>query len=479
MRETSIRKLFDRSPDVVIRPVAFGEGRSAETILLIFCTTLCDIERIDEIVLPRLYRAASAGGGRQLVKTIPQLLSAVPMEFNEEYLVEEVFGGTLILFHEQTGALFTLGMSKRPNRNVEETNTEVSVRGPRDGFIEDLNTNIALIRKRLRTPTLTYEQFVIGRRSKTQVALLYMTDITRDDVIAEVRDRIKQVDVDLLPSIESLGKTVATSSYRFFPAFIFTGRPDFAADALVNGRFLILMDGDPTCMIAPVELLYLLKTAEDNRLASVYVMAERMIRLVGLFFALFMPAFWTALVVYHQDQLPYRMLATVTMARQGVPFPAGFESFIMLFLFELFREAGARMPKAVGQTLSVVGGLIIGDAAIRAGLASPGQVVVIAMSFVATSTLVHHSLTGTASLLRMFFLLVSTLLGMYGVVLSFIGLILCWTNIEYFGVHYLASINYSNFRQLFAATLFLPYHELRKRAKFLRLKDETSGGDEG
>lgn len=479
MRETSIRKLFEKSPDVVIRTIAFGEGRGAESIVLVFCELLCDSERLDEIVLPRLYRAASHGGGRQLEKMIPQLLSAVQMEWNEEQIVQDVFKGTLILCHAQTGALFKMELAKRPNRNVEETTTEVSIRGPRDGFIEDLNTNIALIRKRMRSTTLTYERFVVGRRSKTEVALMYMTDITREDVIAEVRDRITQIDIDMLSSIESLGKMVANTSYRFFPAFVVSGRPDFAADALVNGRFLILVDGDPTCLIAPVELLFLLKTAEDNRAASVYVMAERLIRLTGLLFALFMPAFWTALVVYHQDQLPYRMLATVTMARQGVPMPAGFESFLMLFLFELFREAGARLPKAVGQTLSVVGGLIIGDAAIRAGLASPGQVVVIAMSFVATSTLVHHSLTGTASLLRMFFLVVSNVLGMYGVVLSFIGLILCLTNIEYFGVRYLASFNYSNLRQLFASALYLPLHELRKRPEFLRVKDDTSGGGKG
>lgn len=478
MRREKLNKLFESCPDVILRTLRLGEGRTTEEIDLIYCESLCDTERIDAIVLPRLYRSYETSGVQAVQADGVPLLSMVEIEPNEEQVEQTVFNGSLLLFFAKSDRLYELDLSRRPNRNVEETNTEVSIRGPRDGFIEDLQTNIALIRKRLRTTTLTFERFYLGRRSKTPIVLMYVTDITRDDVIAQVRERIQKMDIDVLSSIEALGRIIANSSYRLFPALVYSGRPDFAAEAVMNGRFVILMDGEPTCLIGPVELLFLLKTAEDSRVAPIFVMLERMIRLFGLFFAIFLPAFWTAMVVYQQDQIPYRMLATLTIARQGVPMPAGFESVLMLFLFELFREAGARLPKVVGQTLSVVGGLIIGDAAISAGLASPAQVVVVATSVVATSTLVHHSLTGTAVLIRMAALLVSSVLGIYGVVLFAIAMLVALINVEYFGVPYLSSFNYSSPRQLLSSVLFLPRHEMRKRPKFLRLKDETAGGDD-
>ncbi|WP_243652929.1 spore germination protein [Tumebacillus sp. BK434] len=477
MRKKNILKLFEGCPDVIVRTIRAGSGGMTEELDLIYCENLCDIKRIDDIIIPRMLQILEEFGFQATPAGETSLFSLVQIEWDEDLAEQKVFNGSLLLFHVQSGQLYELPVPKRPKRNVEETNTEVSIRGPRDGFIEDLQTNIALIRKRLRTTSLTYETFHLGKRTKTPVVLMYVTDMTRDDVLGQVRERIKQIDIDVLPSLEALGRMVSNSSYRFFPVFVYSGRPDFAADSLMNGRFVILMDGEPTCMIAPVDLLFVLKTAEDSRVAPVFVMFERLIRLFGLFFAIYLPAFWTAMVVHHQDQIPFRMLATLTIARQGVPLPAGMESFLMLFLFELFREAGARMPKVVGQTLSVVGGLIIGDAAISAGLASPAQVVVVATSVVATSTLVHHSLTGTAVLIRLMALFVSSVLGIYGVVLFAIGMLIVLANLEYFGVPYLSSFNYSSPRQLFGALLFLPRHEMRTRPKNLQVKDETAGGD--
>jgi hypothetical protein len=478
MKETKLRELFETCPDVTVRSISFGEGKAAEEVVLTYCTLLCDVQRIESTVLLRLQQVFQKRTNSQdQGQLLQQLLSVETMQAEEESLIQEIFAGNLVLLFKGTGRLYLVPLSKRPNRNVEETNAEVSILGPRDGFIEDLEVNLGLIRKRLRTPTLTYEKYVVGRRSQTSVALLWMTDITNDEMVQTLRDLIQPIDLDILTGTAELAKILSGGTFQFLPIFVYSGRPDFATQALMKGRVVILIDGDPICLITPVELTFLLASAEDTRYVPVYVMAERFIRLIGIFIALFLPGFWNALTVFHQDQLPFRLLATLTITRSGVPMPASLETFMMLFVFEMFREAGARLPKVVGQTLSVVGGLIIGDAAIRAGLTSPGLVVVVASSVVATSTLVHHSLVGTSSIIRLFILLVSAILGMYGVMLCFIGVILFTVNKNFLGVHYLESINFQKPREMFAALLYQPFQKMRKRPSVLRTKDDVTGGE--
>lgn len=467
-------KLFERSLDVRIRTIPFGADQ--EVVALAYCDGLCDKARIEELVIPRLHqfyqkhRSPSAEG-----EMMQQLLPLSSFVGDEESIVQHVFDGNLVLLFEKTGNYYSVDLTNKPNRSIEEANTEFSVRGPRDGFIEDLPTNVALIRKRLRTISLQYDQFVLGRRSKTRVALLYLSDIASPQLIDRLKQRIEKIDIDILTSALQLGKLVDQSAFRFFPAFVYTGRPDYAVAALTRGRAVLIIDGEPTGLIAPADLFFVIKTPEDIEVATLYVGFERFIRLSGLVIAIFLPAFWTALSIYHQDQIPYRLLATLTISRQGVPMPASLEAFVMLFLLELFREAGARLPKTVGQTLSVVGGLIIGESAISAGLTSPGMVVVIAISVVATTTLVDYSLTGVASLMRIIALLFSSVLGMYGTILSMIGLLLYLSNTSSLGVPYLAPLSFKDWRQTLATLLVIPLPLKKKRPKYLNPIDDTSG----
>ena len=197
---------------------------------------------------------------------------------------------------------------------------------------------------------------------------------------------------------------------KLFPKFDYTGRPDYAVQALARGRFIIFVDGVAYAVVTPVNLFLLLKSAEDNEYPIIFSSLERLLRIFGILIGLLLPAFWLALTTYHQNQLPLQLLATVVQAKSGLPLPSSLEMLLMLLMFELFREAGLRLPSVIGGTISVVGGLIIGDAAIRAGVTSPEMIVVIAISTIASFTLVNQSLVTSVSILRVAFIFASAFL---------------------------------------------------------------------
>ena len=296
---------------------------------------------------------------------------------------------------------------------------------------------MALIRKRLRTNTLMSETFELGKRTKTKVAILYIEDIANKEIFQQIKGKLLDTETDGVFSGTQLEELLNDNAYSLFPRHAYTGRPDFAVETLLNGRFVLLIDGVAYAYITPINLFYLLKSAEDKETTFIYTSFERMMRIAGLFIAAFLPGLWVALTAFHQNQLPLTFLATVVESRRGVPLPTSLEAILMLLIFEIFREAGMRLPMAIGQTLSVIGGLIIGDAAIRAGLTSPAMLVVVAGSTIATFTLINQSLIGTVSLIRFFVIILVSFFGFFGFFVSIFFVGIYMAKIRTFGIPYL------------------------------------------
>jgi hypothetical protein len=232
-------------------------------------------------------------------------------------------------------------------------------------------------------------------------------------------------------------------------------------------------------VLAPTNFTLLLKSPEDSYFPYYYVTLERFIRLIGLVLALFLPGFWVSLTSYNMDQLPFPLMATITLARIGLPLSAPLEAFLMLSLFELFREAGVRLPKAVGQTVAVVGGLIIGDAAIRAGLSSTTMLVVSATTAVATFTLVNQSLSGSVTVIRLYVLLCSSILGMFGFFLSMFSVVLYLSKLKSFGLPYMAPLSPFHLKDFIASLFKKPLHMADIRPEILKTKDSSRQGGKG
>lgn len=376
----------------------------------------------------------------------------------ESVASEWIFSGNILCFYETEPSLYVLPLSKLPVRKPDESNSEASILGPKDGFVEDIGVNAALIRKRMRSNSLHYEQFVIGERSRTKTGMFYISDVAQEDIVQLARQRLQSIQVDSLFSGAQLEEYLSDHPRSLFPLLDYSGRPDFVAESLIKGRIAIVLDGCPTILIAPANFTVLLKSAEDSHTPRTFVVAERLIRMAAVLSSIFLLGLWLALVNFHQTQLPFSLLATLVVSRHGVPITVSFEAFMIVALFEVLREAGARLPKAIGQTLAVVGGLIIGDAAIRAGLSSPSLVVIAAISTISTFVLVNQSLSSNVAILRIFVMICSVSLGLYGFMFAATLILLYMSDLRSFGMPYLYPLSPMSFKTVLKAALHIPMH---------------------
>ncbi|MCM3144205.1 spore germination protein [Brevibacillus sp. MER 51] len=455
--EEELREKFAHCADVVFMRTVTTED---QPVLMLYCEGLADVRQLQDTALPQLERFLAIGDLRSL--------PLFPLFTNPELWVERLFAGDLLIFIGDSPP-FAWDISNRPERGPEEANTEISIKGPRDGFVEDLSTNVALIRKRMRTITLAYEPFTLGTRSRTRVAMLYITDGVSSDLVEMMRERLLNCRSKKILNSAILEKLLSDNTHSLFPLVDYTGRPDYAIYTLLQGKVVVLVDGSPLAIVAPVTLLELIKSPEDDQYPVSYVWLERILRLGGFWIAIFLPGFWIALSAYNVEQFPFQLLATVTQGRKGLPFSAPMELFIILFIFEFLREAGARLPKNVGQTLALVGALIIGDASIRAGLTSPSMLFIGSLTVVASFTLVNQALSGAVTVARFVVFFLSATIGMYGFILGMIAIVYYLSTLTSFGRSYILMGSSNSLSTLFIV-LF------KSMTGFLRTRS-AKGGD--
>ncbi|WP_165972105.1 spore germination protein [Paenibacillus piri] len=478
--EEQLRILFKRCADVQFHEVKTvkPDDKEQEGMLLVYCENLCDMRIIQELILPKLHEGLEMG----TVSVEPgamdwdAMFSAwFPEDATEQDVMDELFNGNLIVLKPGSGRLLYMQTSNRPERQPEESSTEMTVNGPRDAFIEDLGVNIALIRKRLRTNTLCVEKYTLGRRSRTRVALLYISDALDKTVARHISDKLQSIDIDSVLSQEELKILLVDENFSFFPHMNFTTRPDYVTKSLVKGRFAIMMDGLPTVMLAPVNISYLITVAEDNHTPVSMLFIQIWMRRAGLFITLLLPGFWVALTSYHQDQIPYPLLATIAVATSGTPLTGPLEILLMLLLFQFFLEAGSRLPSALGPSISVVGGLIIGDAIIKAGLTSPATLVIAAVSVTAQFTLVGGHLGLGIGLLRLFIFVLASFFGLFGFFTGAFYVLLYLANMRSFGVSFMSPMSPINWKDLWYVMFRLPRGRNKSNPELLHKQADMTG----
>jgi hypothetical protein len=454
---SSLRAHFAHSQDVHIREIDLTPDTDA---VLVYCEGLCSAEDIDRYVLPELRHWPLPASSPERPGAVPMLIrqDKLPLDLSWSEIEQRIFGGELLLLlrNEERMQLISFQIDDSPKRSTEESNAEISVIGPRDGFVEDLRTNVALVRKRLKSTSLRFEPFTIGERSRTKVLLLYVQDAIAPDLPRKVRDKISSISVENLQSANQLEDLLGRQPFSIFPQFHYTGRPDFAVDCMLRGRFVLLVEGSPVAVIGPANLLLLLKSPEDDHLPFLMTSFGRILRYIGLVISIFLPGFWTSLAVYNQDQLPFPLLATVTVSRLGTPLSASAEMMLMMIIMELFREAGVRLPKTISPTVTVVGGIIIGEASIQAGILSPTIIIVASITAVCSSTLVNQMLSGISTILRLGVFFLAAVLGFYGFIVGLFAVILYLASLDSFGYPYVAPLSPLRWRQFGRSFLKLP-----------------------
>ncbi|WP_235991844.1 spore germination protein [Metabacillus schmidteae] len=470
-----MKQLFSSSSDVNIKTMKKDDSK--ETFLLVYCGPLIDSVFLNEVVLPKVNQHL-LGETLENISSMIQVQKKDKKEITSEGLSDFIFSGKLMMTTNENNLIYFYDISKVPSRTPDESVTEVSVRGPKDGFVEDLMINLGLVRKRLKTSSFIVEEYIVGERSQTKVALLYIRDIINEQLLKNIKEKLNEVNTDVLTGSSQMEELIVDKQvFSLFPLVNHSGRPDFVVDSLNQGRFSLLIDGAPTALIAPANLAFLIKTSEDQHTSFIYASVERLLRVVGLFITVFLPGLFTALTTHNVGQLPLPLLATISVSRIGLPFTAFVEIILMLVMFELFKEAGARLPKGVGQTVAVLGGLIIGDAAIRGGITSPTMLVVIGVTAISGFTLVNQSLSGNLFVIRLYIVVLSFFAGIFGFIIGFISIIMYLSTIRSFGYPYLSYYQDLTWKDLFSIFMKLPEVIKDKRAPELNTNDSTRQGD--
>ena len=351
---------------------------------------------------------------------------------------KSILGGDAVVIVDGTDGYLICSVKKWDKRAIAEPPTSTVMRGPREGFIEDVKTNLSLIERRLKSPSLAVEKMTIGRLSQTTVALVYLADVAAPEVVNAVRDKLKKIDIDALTDSHYIQPYLEERPFSIFHQTGVTEKPDIVTAKLLEGRVAIVVDGSPMVVTVPFMVIEDYQSSEDYYERPSLSTFLRILRLVSIFFAVLLPGFYVALQEYHYSMIPLRFLITVMTAVNGIPLPPLLEIMFVILLFEVIREASVRMPRAVGMAMSIVGALVLGETAVKAGIISSPAVMITALSSIALYVAPNQE--GTLTLLRVAFTALGGLGGMYFMLVGMLYLVLYLCSMGGFGTPYLAPL---------------------------------------
>jgi spore germination protein len=362
-----------------------------------------------------------------------------------EKAVTQILTGDAVLMVDGHNAAYIISAKGFPNRGVPSAETEITLLGSKEAFTEAMRVNTTLVRRRIRDTRLKVKQLRVGRRSQTDVALMYCEDIARASVVEELTRRIAEVDIDGISDSGSLAQLICenASMRRLsrwlspFPLTQLTERPDKTASAILEGRVAVFVDNCPFAMLAPATFVTFFQSAEDYYNRWQVMSLTRILRYAAALLAVTLPGFYLAVALFHPSMLPLSMITKMAAARQHVPFPGLIEILLMDAAFELLREAGIRLPGAAGGTIGIVGGLIIGQSAVEAGLVSPIVVIVVALTGIASFAVPNITLVNGFRLVKYFILILSAMLGFLGFWLALLFTLTHLASLNSFGIPYL------------------------------------------
>ena len=436
----TLKSLFGDSGDIVQKSFVLEREGNPGKIHVIYIDGLTDNDMVENSFLrPLLYewRGRKETDLRKSILYMEAQTVDIKEENDFDKVVLSILKGDTAVFLDGCDSAFLISTKKLPLRSVGQNEKEPSVRGPQDSFNEGFRTSTALLRRRIRDPKLRVEQGNLGERSRTDYALVYLEDVVKDGLVDELKKRFEQYEIDAVFDSGMVEHYLEEHWYSPFPIFQSTTRPDKAASAIAEGRVVIVIDNSPEVLIAPANINMLFQSSDDYYNRWAVAAFARTIRYIAAFIAIAAPGFYLAVTMYHTEILPDKLLYAIAAARSAVTGPVVVEILLMEFFFELLREAGLRLPGQLGNTIGVVGGLIVGQAAVDAGLVSTIVVIVVALGAICSFAIPNEEFSSCFRLLKFFIILTSALLGLYGFILGLILIAIHLANLVSFGVPYL------------------------------------------
>ncbi|MEK4965056.1 spore germination protein [Weizmannia sp. FSL K6-3076] len=440
-----LKKTTGNSSDIVIHQIMLGSGNDLPAAV-ISVDGLVDPKMINENLLEVLMGNPEIDGylgSENILDSIMKhviKIGGVKKVMNWNDLFSELLSGQSILLIDGVYGGLSISTRGGQQRAIEDPATEVTVRGPRDGFTESLRVNTSLIRKRIKDPNLWIENFKIGEVTRTDVALMYIKGIANDKVLEEARKRLNTIKIDAILDSGYIEQLIEDKTYTIFPTMHHSERPDVVAANLLEGRFAIVVEGSPFVLLAPAVFIQFFQSADDYYTRFDIATAIRLLRVLSYLISLVGPAVYVAVTTFHQELIPTQLVFALAAQRETIPFPAVVEAIGMEIVFEILREAGLRLPRPIGQTVSIVGALVIGQAAVQAGLVSPAMVIAVSITGIASFATPSFFIAISARLYRFVFTFLAATFGFYGIIIGMITLAVHLTSLRSFGVPYMAPI---------------------------------------
>jgi spore germination protein KA len=463
------RKLFEGDDTFITREFLCG-GRQC---CVAFVNGMVDTEVIDRHVVEPLLHAEPPAGGGALKWLADRAVTADEVSWHGELgpMAEAFVAGDAICFLEGADGALTFNTRHWSVRAIAEPESEKVTKGPREGFIESMIVNLSLIRRKLSTPDLKFKFRRVGRRSNTRACLCYLDSLADRSVIDEFNRRLDDIDIDAVLSTNYIEELIRDAPVSIFLTMGTTERPDVVAAKLLEGRVALMMEGCPCALTAPYIFIEYFQAAEDYYGNYWMASISRIMRIIGYVFTVTVPAIYLALVTMHQEMVPTALLTAINAARQQVPLPTVLELIVMLIVVEIMRESGARVPSFLGQSLSIVGGLVIGQAAVQARLISAPIVIVVA--FTAITSLLIPKIEGPAFILRICFILITSILGFYGLMIGMTAMFIHLLGLRSFGVPYLLDVFPSNMQEFKDTAVRMPWYYMIMRPRHIAAKDSV------
>ena len=402
-------------------------------------SVLACVDLVDQDALRELIRAFRIYGEDNTISAT-ELYTIINFEHKritkEEDIINGVLSGDAMVFIDGETDVIGVNVRKYETRSIAEPPTSGVIKGPREGFIESIKSNLSLIERKLRTPDLSVERLKIGRRSATDVAIVSIKGLADKKVIDEITTRLKSIDIDGIIDAHYLQSYLEPRPYSVFTQVGTSEKPDIIAAKLLEGRVAVFCDGSPIVLTLPYMYFESVQSSDDYYERAAYASFLRVARIIALAFGILLPGLYVALEIYHFSVLPHQLLLTIINATKGVPLPPLAEILFVMLLFEIIREAGVRMPQAMGLAMSVVGALVLGDTAVKAGMIGSTAVMIVALSSISTYTVPDAA--DSSSLLRLIFTLAGGLLGLYGLLVCVIFVLVYLASMNGYGTPFLA-----------------------------------------
>ncbi|MCR2805672.1 spore germination protein [Paenibacillus soyae] len=464
-----IQDQLGASPDIILRAYS-AEGAGAERVVLVYIDSLVDNDTVNsKIVRPiqelseEAFERFDERGLYALMKDRILGVGSIAEIDTFDHVIQSLLEGNTIILVDGYQTALAAQTAGGDERGVEEPTSQTVIRGPKEGFTENIKTNMSLLRRRIKSPKLRFVQQKIGEVTQTSVVIVYLDGIANQKIVKEITRRLSTIDTDSILESGYIEEFIQDRTYTPFPTLQNSERPDGIAAGILEGQIAIIVDGTPFVLLAPVTFNRFFQSSEDYYQRFDIASFLRLIRYGSFLASMLLPSLYIAITTFHQEMIPTTLLISLAAQREGTPFPAIVEAFIMEITFEVLREAGVRMPRAIGSAISIVGALVLGQAAVQAGLVSAAMVIVVSFTAIANFVIPSMNMAAASRLIRFGLMILGGTFGLFGIMSGLMFMLIHMAGLRSFGIPYLLPVSPLSINNLKDVFIRAPWWRMSKR----------------